>query len=84
LIVRLRNNRDDVPGSSVDLPPRNNDADPAEIGCLLQFGKRSGLPPAKARPEITQPTKQIVGALLIDGPFVERLLQKVVPPPVGW
>jgi hypothetical protein len=45
------------PDSFVALSSRNNNADTADIGCLLQFGQRSGLPPTKARPEITQPTK---------------------------
>ena len=73
LFVRLRDNGHDVAGSSVDLSSRDNNPDTAEIGCLLQFGQCACLSPTKARPEITQPTKQIVGALLVDGFFVERL-----------
>src|SRR4029077_6389983 len=76
---RLRNNGYDVPRSSVALSSRNNNADAAEINCLLQFGQRSGLPPAKARTEITQPTKQIVGALLVDSFFIEGLDLSTLP-----
>ena len=59
-------------GFSVDLSSRNNDSYAAEISCFLQFGWRPGLPPAKARTEVTQPAKQIIGSLLIDGFFVEQ------------
>src|SRR5262245_10583248 len=62
-----------MPGFSVDLSSRNNDSYATEISCLLQFGWRPGLSPAKARAKITQPAKQIIGALLIDGFFVEQL-----------
>ena len=65
MLIRFGNHCDDVSGFSVDLSARDDNADPAQVRCFLQFGQSAGLAPAEAWAEVAQPAKQIVGALFV-------------------
>src|SRR5436190_216326 len=65
LVLGFRHHHHNMPRPPLQLPPGHNHPDSAQIRRLLQLRQRSRLPPPETRPEIPQPTKQVIRPLFI-------------------